>query len=131
MACSIEGITNSVVSENKKLVEAAVRKAVKMPPTERALATANPISLLTNIIKQSNPKIDGKKVHLLNVSRSGKEEFLVKYKVGNDDRVIELPLSSVSFMESSKSNLSFRPGRHKELGNTTRKSFMCRCLGIK
>ena len=105
MACSVKGIANSTVSENSKKVEDAVRKAVQMPPVERALATSGPIHLLTSIIRQSNPKINGKKVHLLNLSRSGKEEFLVKYKVGNDDKVIEVPLTSVSFMESNKTSL--------------------------
>jgi len=100
MSCSIIGITNSVSSENKKATEKFVREAVHTSIGDRAKATDNPLSLLSSIIGDANPTLEGKKVHLLDLARIGKEQFKLKYRLGKSSKIIETTLGAESPFKS-------------------------------
>lgn len=105
MTCSIVGITNSVAkvsTVDNETVKEIVKKAVKTTHAERALATSGPLNLISRLIVESDPSIDGEKVHLLDVTRESEGLFHVKYRVGKSNDVIEIPLGSMSPFKTSK-----------------------------
>jgi len=101
MVCSISGITNSVASVDKAATKASVKQAVKTTSAERALATDTPVDLLSDIIKNSKPTLQGKKVHVVDLARTDDGEFTIKYKVGRSGAVLELPLGASSPFKNS------------------------------
>jgi hypothetical protein len=107
MACSIVGITNSIKAENKPAVRSAVKKALKTTMAERALATDNPLQLITSLIIQAKPTVDGKPIDVLGVTKDTSNKFHVKYRVKGTDDVINLPLGNASpFVNSRLKNFS-------------------------
>lgn len=92
MVCSIRGITNSVVSEDKDQTEKNVRKAVKMTAAERALATATPSSLIVDVVRKLNPTIAGENVHILDLFKDEDGDLAFKYKIGKSSQVITAKL---------------------------------------
>lgn len=107
MSCSVRDITNSVVSEDKTKTEANVRKILKSTEADRAAAALTPMALLTNLVKRMNPSLDGEKVHILNISRDKNDQFVLKFKLGQSNDIVEMLVEDFSsFMtESSKFQL--------------------------
>lgn len=96
MACSVQGITNAVVSEDKNQTELNVRKALKASDMEMEEVSNNPLSFLINLIKNTEPTLDGEKVHILNLKREEDGTFVMKYKVGKSNKVIETEVENFS-----------------------------------
>lgn len=104
MTCSIVGISNSLNSEDLNASRETVKKVLKMTAAERALATSAPIHVISRIIKDSNPSIDGEEVHLINVTRKAMNSFIVKYRVGDNKEIIEMALGSMSPFKTGNSS---------------------------
>jgi hypothetical protein len=102
MACSVRDITNSVVSTDKAQTERNVRKVLKATDVELASATNSPLAFLTALIKKTKPTLDGETVHVLNLTRNPEGEFVMSYKVGKSNKVLEIEIEDFSsFMTST------------------------------
>jgi len=102
MACSVNKITQSVVSEDKAQTERNVRKVLKATDTERAAASNNPLSFLVELIKRTKPSIEGKAVSIVNLSRDADGNFTMRYKLEGSDAVVEMEVENFSsFMTES------------------------------
>lgn len=102
MVCSIRGITNSVVSEDKDQTEKNVRKAVKMTAAERALATATPASFVVDAVRGLNPKMGGENVHILDFLVDEDGDYAFKYKIGKSNQVIVAKLDRSPAFDTDK-----------------------------
>jgi hypothetical protein len=109
-SCSITGITDSVVSGDKAQTELNVRKIRKASDLEMAKAAATPMSVLTGIVRATNPTYEGKKVHVLDVARSGDGVFTLKYKIGNNGAALSMEVESTSAFTSDNSNFQLDNG---------------------
>jgi len=107
MACSIVGLTNGLDSEDKAASRETIKKVLNTTAVERSEATSGPIHLISRLITESNPKIGGEQVHLIDVSRVSEGNFVVKYRVGDSKEIIETPLGSTSPFTNEK-----MPGLH-------------------
>lgn len=104
MNCSVRGITNSVVSENKDKTETNVRKAQKSSEVGKALATSTPMAILTELVKRTKPTLDGENVHILNISRNEDDQFVLKFKVGKSSEIIEMVAEDFSSFMTEAEN---------------------------
>jgi hypothetical protein len=109
-SCSITGITDSVVSGDKAQTELNVRKIRKASDLEMAKAAATPMSVLTGIARATNPTYEGKKVHVLDVSRSDKGVFTLKYKIGNNGTALSMEVENTSAFTSDNNNFQLDNG---------------------
>ena len=102
MACSVNKITESVVSEDKAQTERNVRKILKTTETERAAATNNPLTFLVELIKRTKPTLEGKAVSIIDLSKDIDDNFTIRYKLEGSDSVIEIEVEDFSsFMTES------------------------------
>lgn len=106
-SCSVEGITNSVVSEDKNKSELNVRKLLKTTELERAEATSTPMSILLDVLRRTEPTIDGKKVHLLNVVRDENGVLSVKYKVGSSSSILTSTIENFEMFSTPSRDFTF------------------------
>jgi hypothetical protein len=109
-SCSIKGITDSVVSGDKAQTELNVRKILKASDLEMAKAASTPMSVLTGIVRATNPTYEGKKVHILDVSRSDNGIFTLKYKIGNNGAALSMEVENTSAFTSDNSNFQLNNG---------------------
>lgn len=84
MDCSVQGITNAVATEDKKKTEKIVREIRKMSAADRAALGNTPLTFVTSIAKALKPTLNGKKVHVLDIERSGDGVFTLKYKIADE-----------------------------------------------
>jgi len=106
-SCSVSGIASSVVSENKDQTETNVRRALKTNAIERAEATGSPMAVLLNALRKVKPSINGKKIHLLDIGRTEDGEFVLKYKVGSNTKVITAPVDQYLTFDTENPNFQF------------------------
>ena len=100
MECSINGIADSIVSEDSGKTKSNVRDIRNASIIEKAEITARPMNILNAVLNLSKPTLNGKKVDILDVKRSDSGEFTLKYTVGNNKEIITDTVDDFSSFET-------------------------------
>lgn len=110
MSCTINGIAEAVVAEDKTKVEKAIREVRNMSVIERAELSNTPEVFLTNVVNIAKPRLGNKPIDVLDLRRDEQGNFLMKYKLRDGKEVITTDIGDVAEFTTGSQSFQLNKG---------------------